>query len=128
MARLEASWRPTDTTTVRAMFLLVGLALLVFLPTPWNFVALLACLVLFGGELLFWNRRVRGNRRAVGAETLVGRTATVVAACRPDGQVRLAGEFWAARCAEGADPGETVVVTGRDDLRLLVEPAGASDP
>jgi membrane protein implicated in regulation of membrane protease activity len=106
------------------MFLLLGLVLLVFVPTPWNFIALLACLALFGGELLFWNSRVRGNRRSVGAETLVGRTATVAAACRPDGQVRLAGELWAARCAEGADPGESVVVTGRDDLRLHVERAG----
>jgi membrane protein implicated in regulation of membrane protease activity len=41
--------------------------------------------------------------------------------CRPDGQVRLNGELWEARCAEGADRGETVRVTGREGLKLVVE-------
>jgi membrane protein implicated in regulation of membrane protease activity len=103
------------------VFLLVGLVLLVLLPAEWKAPVFLLCLGLFIGELVFWSRRVRGIPKRTGADTLVGRTATVVTSCRPDGQVRLAGETWKARCAEGADPGETVVVTGRDDLRLLVE-------
>jgi membrane protein implicated in regulation of membrane protease activity len=58
-----------------------------------------------------------------GAETLLGRTATVIAACKPVGQVRLAGEseIWRARCAEGAERGETVRVVGLDELTLIVE-------
>jgi membrane protein implicated in regulation of membrane protease activity len=102
------------------VFLLLGLALLVVLPSEWKAPVFLLCLGLFVGEIVFWSRRVRGIPKGVGDETLVGSKATVVTACRPDGQVRVAGEIWKARCAEGADPGETVVVTGRDDLRLLV--------
>jgi len=103
------------------MFLILGIVLLLFLSSPWNFLGLAVCLVLFFGELGLWNRTVRGRREVVGAQTLIGAEATVTEPCRPDGQVRLHGELWEARCAEGADRGETVSVTGRDGLKLLVE-------
>jgi membrane-bound serine protease (ClpP class) len=103
------------------MFLLVAVALLVALPSPWNAVGFVACLVLFGGEVIFWNRTVRARRAVAGAEALVGQTASVVTACLPDGQVRLAGEIWEAHSEDGAEQGENVVVTGRDGLTLLVE-------
>jgi membrane-bound serine protease (ClpP class) len=45
----------------------------------------------------------------------------VLSACRPDGQVRLNGEIWDARCTGGAAEGETVRVVGRRGLTLLVE-------
>jgi membrane protein implicated in regulation of membrane protease activity len=103
------------------MFLLAALVSLVVLPSPWNALGFVVCLVLFGGEVVFWHRTVRERRAKAGAETLVGQTASVVAACRPEGQVRLAGELWGARSREGAERGETVVVIGRDGLTLLVE-------
>ncbi|MFO7571094.1 MAG: NfeD family protein [Gaiellaceae bacterium] len=103
------------------MFLLVALVVLLFVPSPWKVPLVLLCLGLFIGELVFWSRRVRGNPQEVSADTLVGKEATVVTACRPDGQVRVGGEIWKARCAEGADAGEAVVVTDRDELRLVVE-------
>ena len=90
------------------MFLILGIALLLFLSSPWNFLGL-------------WHRSVRGRRHVVGAQTLIGAEATVTEPCRPDGQVRLNGELWEARCAEGADRDETVRVTGREGLKLLVE-------
>ena len=105
------------------MFLIVGIVLLIFLPSPWNLVGSTVAFVLFLGELAFWRRRVRGLPKAVGAQNLVGQTGTVISVCRPDGQVRLSGEIWAARCAAGADEGDTVTVVGRDRLTLLVEPA-----
>lgn len=103
------------------MFLLLGILLLVVLPSEWKVPVFLLCLGLFIGEIVFWSRRVRGIPRGTGDETLVGRTATVVTECRPDGQVRLGGEIWKARCHAGADVGERVVVSARDDLRLLVD-------
>jgi membrane-bound ClpP family serine protease len=106
------------------MFLIVGLVLVFALPSPWNVVGPACCLALFIGEIGFWDRTVRRHRAQVGAETLIGRPATVVTPCRPDGQVRVAGEIWEARCREGADQGDTVVVVERDDLRLLVERPG----
>jgi membrane-bound serine protease (ClpP class) len=57
----------------------------------------------------------------VGAQTLVGKEAEVLAPCRPIGQVRIGGEIWQARCETGADAGETVRVIGLNGLTLLVE-------
>jgi membrane-bound serine protease (ClpP class) len=104
------------------MLLLGAILLAIFvLPSPWGIVA-----VVVGGLIdvaesvafLWWSRR----RRAVtGAEALVGATAVVVTPCRPLGQVRVAGELWAARSAAGADPGDEVVVRGLDGLTLLVD-------
>ena len=103
------------------MFFFLALILLLALPHPWNLVGFAGSLVLFVGEILFWNRTVRRRRAAVGAETLIGETATVLSPCRPDGQVRLSGEIWDARCPSGADSGDTVRVVGREGLKLLVE-------
>jgi membrane-bound serine protease (ClpP class) len=63
---------------------------------------------------------------ATGADLLIGTTATVIGECRPKGQVRVRGEIWEARCAEGASAGDVVVIRGRDGLVLTVEPAAAS--
>jgi membrane-bound serine protease (ClpP class) len=106
------------------VFVLVGLVLLFLLPSPWNVVGATCAFVLFLGELLFWHRRVRGQPERVGAQTLVGQPATVISSCRPEGQVRMGGEIWAARCRTGADEGDAVTVVGRDGLTLLVEPGG----
>jgi membrane-bound serine protease (ClpP class) len=105
------------------MLLITGLVLLFLLPTPWNLVALLAGIVLWLGEVFAIWRLVRHRQVQTGAETLVGRTATVIAACKPLGQVRLAGEseIWRARCAEGAEAGETVTIAAIDELTLIVE-------
>jgi len=103
------------------MFFFLALILLLALPHPWNLVGFAASLVAFVGEILFWNRTVRRRRAAVGADTLIGENATVLSPCRPDGQVRLSGEIWDARCPTGADPGDTVRVVGREGLKLLVE-------
>jgi len=108
------------------VFLIVALVLLLFVPWPWNLLAFLLGLLAFCGEVLFWNRRVRGKRVRVGAETLLGRTATVVRECRPRGQVRVGGELWEARCDHGADPGDEVRVVGRNELELVVQRLGAA--
>ena len=105
------------------MLLILAIALLFFLPSPWNLIGFAVALVLFFGELGLWNRSVRGRRKAVGAETLIGAQATVIEACRPDGQVKIGGEIWEASCAAGADPGDIVRVVDRQGLRLLVERA-----
>ena len=105
------------------MFVLVALVLLFVLPSPWNVVGFAAGLACFAGEVVFWNRTVRGRHAAVGAQTMIGETGTVISACRPTGQVRLLGEIWAARCDTGADAGDTVEVVARQGLTLVVEPA-----
>lgn len=106
------------------MFLVVALVLGFLVPWPWNLVAFLVGLALFVCELVFWHRRVRGYRKEVGAQKLIGQSATVISSCRPDGQVRVSGEIWAARCTAGADRNQRVRVVGRQGLLLIVETGG----
>ena len=117
------------------MLILLAIALLIVLPSPWNVVAFLVGVPVWIVELLAWNRTVKHRRRVVGAQTLIGKDAIVSTACRPRGQVRLDGEIWEAHCDAGAVPGDTVRVIGRASLTLLVEPlqaprasSGSSDP
>jgi membrane protein implicated in regulation of membrane protease activity len=108
------------------VLIILAFILLFLLPSPWSWIGFLVVTLLWFVELLAWNRTVRHRRRVVGAQTLIGKDATVTEPCRPKGQVRLNGEIWEARCDAGANPGDTVRVVGRDDLTLVVEPAGAA--
>jgi membrane-bound serine protease (ClpP class) len=104
--------------------LLIGAILLaVFVvPAPWGVVLVAAAAVIEIGETFVWVWYSKRRRIQAGAETLIGARAEVVTACRPVGQVRIAGELWRARAEAGAEVGETVRVVGRDGLTLLVEP------
>jgi membrane-bound serine protease (ClpP class) len=104
------------------LFVAVLLAVLV-LDEPWSWVAVGLGAAWEIGEtalLVWWSKR---RRAVVGAEALVGRTAVVAADCMPEGQVRVAGELWRARCDAGARAGDEVVVREVDGLTLVVEPA-----
>jgi len=103
------------------VFFLAAIIVLVFLPTPWNFIGCGLSLILFVFEIGYWQRVVRRYRVRAGAETLVGARGTVVVPCRPKGQVRVDGTLWEATSAEGADRGDEVTVVGRDKLTLIVE-------
>jgi membrane protein implicated in regulation of membrane protease activity len=103
------------------VFLFVALVLLLALPDPWNIIGFAAGLVAFVGELAFWRRRVRPLKVRAGAETLIGQTGRVVVACRPEGQIEVAGERWQARCQAGADVGQRVKVVARERLLLVVD-------
>ena len=104
------------------MLLVVALVVLLLAPDPWNVILGLVFAVLGVGELLFWNHTVRGRRKVVGTQTLVGQTAEVRVACRPRGQVFVAGELWEADCPAGADVGAQVRVRSVRGLTLEVEP------
>jgi membrane-bound serine protease (ClpP class) len=110
------------------MLIIVAIVLVLVLPSPWNWIAFVVLVPLWIVELLGWNRTVKHRRKVVGAETLIDRDAVVISPCRPLGQVRLDGEIWEARCEAGATVGDTVRITGRDGLTLVVEPVGAPAP
>jgi membrane protein implicated in regulation of membrane protease activity len=102
--------------------LLVCVLLAIFvLDSPWSWVVLAVGVCIEAAELTFFTRWSRRKRATVGAETLVGRIAVAQTALAPDGQVKLDGELWQARCAGGAGLGDRVVVRSVDGLRLLVE-------
>jgi membrane-bound serine protease (ClpP class) len=99
----------------------IVLAVLGVVPMPWAVVLVAAAAVVEVGESWLWIRWSQRRRAVIGAEALIGETATVVRACRPLGQVRLHGELWQARCEEGADESEDVRITGLEGLTLIVE-------
>jgi membrane-bound serine protease (ClpP class) len=105
------------------LFLLGVLLALFVLPHPWGLVAVvtLGIVDLLETALFFWwsNRR----RASVGVETLVGKRGVAISDLWPEGQVRLNGELWRARCEGGCDTGTDVVVRGVEGLTLVVEPA-----
>jgi membrane-bound serine protease (ClpP class) len=104
------------------MGLLVALALAILvLDEPWNWVVvgLGATWELAETTLLVrWSQR---RRSVVGVEALVGQRAVVATDCMPEGQVRVAGELWRARCEAGVGVGDEVVVREVDGLTLVVE-------
>ena len=107
------------------MILLLAVLLAVLVaPPPWNLVIVLAGVILEVGEVIWGRRLARRWRPRTGAEAMIGKRATVVSDCRPDGEVRVHGELWAASCAKGAGAGvgETVTIEALDGLTLIVTP------
>ena len=104
------------------MLLLGAILLAIFLlPAPWGLI-----LVFVGGiadiaESLFLMRWSKRRKATTGAQAFVGQKAEVVTPLRPTGQVRIAGELWAARSESGANPGDEVIVRAVDGLTLSVD-------
>ena len=106
------------------MILLGAILLAVFvLPLEWAIPVVVLAAIVEVAETFFWLWYQRRRRVQVGVETLIGELAEVVTRCAPNGQVRLQGEIWRARCDEGADRGEHVRVTALEELTLVVERA-----
>lgn len=105
------------------MILALSIVLAVFvLPQPWGLVAVAVGAtveIAETGLFLWWSQR---RRATVGVEALEGRVGIVVSDLRPEGQVRVNGELWKARCVGGCDVGTRVVVRSVDGLTLTVEP------
>jgi membrane protein implicated in regulation of membrane protease activity len=104
------------------MLLIAAVVLFFLLPDPWDVIAATVFAILGVIELFLWNRTVRGRRKVVGTQTLIGQIAEVRTPCRPHGQVFVGGELWEADCAAGADVGSRVRVRRVRGLTLEVEP------
>jgi membrane-bound serine protease (ClpP class) len=106
------------------VLLLLGIALALFvLPQPWGLVAVAvgATLdILETGAFMWWSKR---RSVTVGIDSLVGKTGVAVGELWPEGQVKIGGEIWKARCAGGCEAGTKVVVRAVKGLTLEVDPA-----
>jgi len=106
--------------------LILGLILLFDFAVPaWVtvtlFILILGLSVTASG--LVWRRvaEAQNQKVATGSEELIGQTATVHTALRPEGKVFIAGEIWTAELVSGqAEVGEEVEVTGVKGLVLYV--------
>ncbi len=110
------------------MLLVVAvLAAIFWLPTPWGIAAVVGATAVELAEIGLFVWYSKRRRSTTGAEGLVGAVAVAVTACEPEGQVRVEGELWRAVCAEGARPGDRVVVERvADGLTLIVSPLHSS--
>ncbi len=94
---------------------------------PWAFVLLALAAVLEVVEIVLlrrWSKHLNKRYRPHSPEEqLIGLIAEVVTPCHPQGQVRVRGELWEARCDEGADAGASVRVERVESLTLFVSHA-----
>ena len=103
------------------MFLLLALLLFIFLPSPWNVIGGLASGALGILEVVYWQRRMRGEKVQTGVENLVGATGVATEQLAPSGKVRVLGELWQARSSSEIPPGSRVRVVAVEGLTLDVE-------
>ncbi|HET9437311.1 MAG TPA: NfeD family protein [Gaiellaceae bacterium] len=106
------------------MLLLISILLALFvLPSPWGLVAVAIGAMLEiveTGIFIWWSKRMRSR---VGVDSMVGKKGVAVGDLCPEGQVRVNGEIWKARCDGGCDAGTPIVVRSIEGLTLEVEPA-----
>ena len=111
------------------MLLLIGVLLAIFvLPSPWGLVAIAvgaALDITETGLFIWWSKR---RKVTVGIDSLVGKTGVSVGELWPDGQVKVNGEIWNARCNGGCEAGTKVVVRAVDGLTLEVDPVVTRAP
>jgi membrane-bound serine protease (ClpP class) len=92
-----------------------------FQVSPWLIAAIVIIVVALFALVI--NRVLRAHHRqaSTGREELLGKTAVVKVTLEPEGTVFYKGERWAAIADKGpVEPGETVIVTKVDGLKLYV--------
>jgi membrane protein implicated in regulation of membrane protease activity len=111
------------------LLLLAVLVAILWLPSPWGFLLVIAAAVFEVAEVWFWIWWGRRDKPVVGAEALVGEVGLASTPLDPIGQVRVVGELWKARSDPDAEAGERVVIRAVEpDLTLVVSPEQGKDP
>jgi membrane-bound serine protease (ClpP class) len=111
------------------LLVLAVLAAILWLPTPWNAIVVVAAAIVEGLEVWFWVWWTRRREPITGAEALVGAVALATTPLDPRGQVRVRGELWQARSDAPARSGDRVVIHAVEpDLTLVVTPEQGKSP
>ena len=95
---------------------------------PW---VAMAVSVGFGGITVFLVRlavRARRLKVRLGADALVGSTASAMEPLSPEGHVLVEGEIWRAVASEPVDKGAKLRVIGHEEYLLRVAPSDAAKP
>jgi membrane-bound serine protease (ClpP class) len=93
----------------------------VFLDWPWRALVVLGLLAFEGLEIALF-LKLRKMRTIIGAEAMAGEVGQALTDCKPNGQVKLKGQVWKARCPQGVDAGAEVIVTKMEGIFLEVAP------
>ncbi len=105
------------------MLFTIALVLAIFvLPSPWGLVAVAVGATLDIAETFVFMRWSKRRRATVGVDALVGKVGIASTDLWPEGQMKLDGEIWKARCAGGCNVGTRVVVRAVEGLTLVVDP------
>jgi len=92
--------------------------------SPWVAIGVSAA---FGSITVFLVRlvvRARKRKARIGADAMVGSTATAMEALAPQGHVLVEGEIWRAVASAPVAAGAALRVVGHDQMLLQVEPEG----
>jgi membrane-bound serine protease (ClpP class) len=92
--------------------------------SPWVAIGVSAA---FGSITVFLVRlvvRARMRKARIGADAMVGSTATAMEALSPQGHVLVEGEIWQAVASAPVAAGTALRVVGHDQMLLRVEPEG----
>ena len=87
----------------------------------WLVVLVIISVIAFLAVTIIWGIRAHRYQISAGREELIGKTAEVRTTLNPKGIVFLQGEQWTA-VSEGSrvEPGEEVIISGVDGLKLYV--------
>jgi len=86
---------------------------------PWLNVTIIISIIAFIAASIYYGIRAHQSQVLSGREELVGKSAEVITALAPKGEVFIQGELWKAILDEGqAQPGEEVLITKVDGLKL----------
>ena len=90
---------------------------------PWLIAIIIIAVAAFLAASIFWGIRAHQQQILAGKEELVGKVAEVKTVMKPRGTVFVEGERWTAISETGrVEPGEEVIITKVDGLKLWVTP------
>ena len=90
---------------------------------PLLIVIVAIAFALFLAASIYWVIRAHRQQILAGREELVGKVAEVKTVMKPKGTVFIQGERWTAISETGrVEPGEEVIITKVDGLKLWVTP------
>lgn len=88
----------------------------------WVLVLAMSAWFVTGIILFILGTNVLGKKELTGISSMVGLQGVVNERLDPEGTVKINAELWNAAALEGdIEPGETIIVTGEDGLKLIVK-------
>jgi membrane-bound ClpP family serine protease len=87
----------------------------------WVVISVMAAWLIIGTALFTMGTHALGTHEVKGLSSMIGMEGTAHVPLNPSGTVKIYGELWNARAAQGSiESGEDVIVTGEDGLNLVV--------
>ena len=90
----------------------------------WVIMVVMAAWFIIGIWLFIIGTRMLSKQAITGLSSMIGQKGKAAVRLAPDGMVKIKGELWSAVSPDSAiEPGENVIVTGEDGLKLHVRKA-----